>query len=176
MAQARKKPEEATVSSDESLASLARQCLAESGGAMEPAVEKFSALVNADLQLKSSLLDPFFERACRQTIAFAIHAQRKQIISSIENPREDGARSIRLLAQSNVAGLLDFPIWGGKPLKEATRLEIEESARRYREQSADMSHKGEWLTSIANKLKGTQTAGERFSESDLAKLWRESAV
>lgn len=83
-----------------------------------------------------------------------------------------GERVIRL-AEGNAESLLSgfrLPIRGLPELGNANKEMVQEAVRFYRSHSVDMLGKARWLDLIAQKLTGSKTVRDLFSDAELKRL------
>jgi hypothetical protein len=122
-----------------------------------------------DPDLYNALLSPFLNVAAYEACRALCRQQRQKIWTA---PNYDqGGNGHRVL--DHAMSLMDFPLPGGKRLRDATKADLEEASSFFAKQAADMSHKARWLSAIASKVKGKKTVADVFDADSLAKL-RES--
>lgn len=125
--------------------------------------------------LRKALLENWLERICYEEVRHLVGDGRsilRQKISRGFAGAEDRALKdggLLLVAKTN-ADLMTFALWGGKPLGEGTREEIQESANKYAA-SARTSHvTGRWLALVAQGLPSDKTAKDHFKNERLLEL------
>lgn len=154
---------------------LARDCLEEASGDAPKATALYAERINDDPSLKARLLEPFFMDACAMRISAANAAIRQAIIKASSRP-DAGARRLSLLGQSNAESWLDFPVYGGKPMRLCTKDELQESAHRYYAQGSDMVRKSAFFKAVAARMGKGEKVSDRFSNSELDALFQKSAA
>ena len=159
--------------------------------AVEPATERLGAMVadcraesqddlaaakllleraKADDELYAAMLGPYEWLAAREAISRARKAQRGKIWHG--QPGDGGASNSRVaaLVRVNSSLLLDFPLHGGLPLKDANKEQVAETAAAYKHTSKDAGDKGRWLARVAKKVPKGKLVGDVFDEDGLAAL------
>jgi hypothetical protein len=98
-------------------------------------------------------------------------SNRRVYIMPPPNPdkaSEDGG--LKIAADYN---LLKFPIWGGKPLGEATRTEVVLASARFLKQGDRMTNTGKWLALVVRKMEDGNPdtkVGDVFTHEQLQRL------
>lgn len=76
----------------------------------------------------------------------------------------------RLRKSTKVMSLFAFPTISGKPLKDANREEVLQTASFYKSQAKDMRWKAAWLYQVCRKMDNSRVVEQCFTEGDLEKL------
>ena len=138
----------------------------------EEGAKRLLAMARADPALMFALMKPYEVRAARIAVGrFGRDSRRK--VWNRPTTTDSNARVVALVA-SNMAMLLDFPLPGGKPLRDATKDEVQDAANSYRTQAVDMVQKSAWLKLIAKNVPKGKTVGETLDELALALFKEES--
>lgn len=156
------------------ISGVARGCFDKSGGD----IQKAARLMVKEFRRDEKLLMLFSEHCIRLTCVEAVKTIcRSERRSTWLPPNYDaggnGAR-VLALAKSNSEMLLDFPLWGGKKLRDATKDDVAESAAKWTAQGKDMMSKGRWLSLVASRVPEKKTVGQALTETELRKLHKEA--
>ena len=123
-------------------------------------------MARKDASLMAALMEPYEERAAYNAVRKQSSDLRREIWKkSTEQPAND---RVGALVVSNMAMLMDFPLPGGKPLRDATGDEVQDAANSYRKQAVDMAQKSAWLKMVAANVPKGKTVGEALDEMALA--------
>lgn len=159
----------------------ALDALDESGNDMKMATKLLASRVLSDATLFRLIMEPLVELACREAVRACVKSQRRSVWNE---PRQgsaparttdhNGPARVAALVAGTIAGLMDFPLPGGKRLADATKGEVEAASWSYRAQADDMSIKGRWLALIAKKLSPNDVVRNVLTEDDLTSLRQEA--
>jgi len=108
--------------------SVASSCLEEAGGDWKKAAALMHERVEADRKLFNELVEPLLKDAVWQQIRNAAHAERKAFRATGGNSTPDSADGIR---QSARRSWMEYPIWGGMKLGDATGHDLDHAASQY---------------------------------------------
>ena len=171
--QARSKPEDGA-DHKARFKAMARAAVEECGEIVDATEALFDELCSDDILYRAMTAQAARElcyRMCSAQVrnhrAASWAEQANDMVASQVGRVEAQARGIR------EALLLDFPLFGGKLLRDATREEVEDSARKYAVLSADMDAKSRWLEAVASamvKHNASISVGEVLSEADLRSM------
>lgn len=157
---------------------FAREFLDDAGGMTAVAIDRLQHLILEDEDLRTTIATDAIMFFAAQKISAKMRDDRAVIWASVAKKGEvtKSKTGIVHLAKGNRSVmLLDFPLSGGLPLRNATRDEVAEQAQRYSSASLDMGHKARWLSAIAASLAPGQTVGEAFTEEVVTDLHKETA-
>ena len=105
----------------------------------EEGSKRLLAMARADPALMLALMEPYEARAARIAVRrFGRHS--RHAVWNRPTTTDSNDRVVALVA-SNMAMLMDFPLPGGKLLRNATRDEVSDAANSYRKQAVDMVRK-----------------------------------
>ncbi len=125
--------------------------------------------------LREALLENWLDRICYEEVRHLVgdgRAHLRQKISRGFAGAEDRALKdggLLLVAKTN-ADLMTFALWGGKPLGEGNREEIQESANKFSANARTSHVTGRWLSLVAQGLPSDKTAKDHFTNERLLEL------
>jgi len=144
---------------------LAQQVMEDSDGDVLAATERLEKMARKDVEIWQALTDGLLRTACYDACRAVCRADRRQIWYS---PGYDaGGNGDRVKTHS--ASLMDWPLPGGKKLRDATREDLIEASDFYLRQAAQMRGVADFLFAISERVK-RKTVGNTLSESDLRAL------
>lgn len=162
------------------LSSLARENLLLSDGDVREATDSVIARLRAEPDLLAAVSQRAVEMAASEYVSHAMRNERQAIFAGA-TPRTNLPGSapqtktgVAALANGLTRALLDFPLSGGQPLREATREDVETQARLYGTAARNMRTKAIWLSAIAEKVPEGVTVGEALTEDDAEALLKEA--
>ncbi len=123
-------------------------------------------MAGADPDLMRALMGPWEHRAAIYAVRSA--TRKVRVLIWEKATREAADNRVVALVHSNAAMLLEFPLPGGKLLRNALNTECEEAANFYRRQAVDMVQKSAWLRLIAKNVPKGKTVGQALDELTLA--------
>lgn len=129
------------------------------------ATEKLEKWARKDKALYDYLTDPYLSQACYNAIRGLCRSERRLIYTAPNYTKGGNGHRVEIHGRS----LLDFPLPGGKRLRDATRQDLLEAADFYRKQAADMASKAAWLEKISERV-GKKTVGEKLTSEQLEAL------
>lgn len=168
---------------DVTLASLVRAALDTFDGDADKASEYLFKKLLKDQSLLRQVIRSAIGYAVYHKTQETVRKGRSEIVNlAYEAARMAGAKAskgpsrddVEAKARIVVAGLLDFPLAGGKKLRDATREEIAAQADRYEKQIKDEAHKARWLRLIEPIVPEGELAGEVLTEEQVQQLWNMS--
>ncbi len=113
-------------------------------------IEEASQAVQDAVAADDDLRREFVERAlpgfAYDLVSETFRKMRRAIVTVRQDTSQGG---LRLLQTTD--SLLEFPLWDGTRLKEATRVQVIETAEKYESQATTMAHRGRWLRAVAAK-------------------------
>lgn len=168
----------ATAESDPpiSVRSIAREVLEEADGNWEKAARLFRLRLDKDSALYRAIVEPLIQGAIWQHIRSVAHSDRAHVWHRAPKPDRniaDGGqvRAARLVA----ARLMDFTLWGGRRLGDATRPELVEVIEKYESDAKANGERARWLTLVAERLKDDKTTvAKALKEKDLLALQKKA--
>lgn len=122
--------------------------------------------------LRTNLADAV-RTACYNAVAGCIRADRRVVWATPQPTTQERAAQVRALAAGTVASLYDFPLPGGKPLRDATRADVAQAAQFYGDQARDMAWKSRWLGLVAQSLPEGKKVSEVLTQERLEELRHE---
>jgi hypothetical protein len=147
--------------------------LTEAKGDLPKAVDLFVARVHRDRELRDVLTEPLLRTACYQALIQVHRSRRKAIWYSSQPSAERETARVIALAGGTIASLLDFPLPGGKRLRDATGSEITAAAEFYHSQASDMALKARWLRLVGQSIPHDEVAGKYVTEDELNRIREE---
>jgi hypothetical protein len=150
----------------ETIHELATYCLKQAKSDLRKATQLMETAVHENSEFRRLLTDPLIRTACYDHLRSVCRAKRGYIWFS-ENWEESGNGG-RLLSAGRT--LLDFPLPGGKPFRDATKEEIQGAAEFYEIQATTLGARGAWLRAASQKMKTGQKGGEVWTHNKLLAL------
>lgn len=151
-------------------------------GDMDKTTDLLAEAVRTDPQFVANKLPAILRKWCAAQVSMHVITLNRAAIFRpySDNPpaaanngaERDGAR-LRAVIDNH---LMNYPLPGGKRLRDATGSEARAAATMYLDKSRDMGRKGQWLARVADKVGENSIVGKVLSESDLARLAEESDV
>ena len=129
------------------------------------ATNKLERWAKSNRDLYEYLTAPYLSRACYDAVRSCCRHDRKALYTAPNYTKGGNGDRVHQHAHS----LLDFPLPGGKRLRDATRADLEAAANFYRQQAKDMANKADWLEAIAAKV-GKKKVGSVLSAEALRSL------
>lgn len=155
---------------------LAREALAEANNLSNDAVAIMVKRVLEDETFFAQYREAMVGEWCRRRVEIVLKDNRRDAVNGVV--RVDG-QIFRDAAQANATRLMEMPIWGGKPIGEATADEIYESADLHDKTARTHTQQAEWQAAVAKALEKNGNPGDKcrdcLSETTLAALWEETA-
>ena len=170
-AKPKKAPAAVDLSTPKSLAALARDVLAEHDGMTAPAIEDLADRIAGDDGLLAILAGDLIREASQSVTYGAMLADRAAIMRTVKTgmTRAHGLALVDFTSGS----LLDFPLAGGRRLRDATHDEVERQANLYAVRAADEAHKARWLSAVAAKVPAGLKVGDVLDAASVTKLYEE---
>jgi len=128
--------------------------------------------VLADDALFQEVMMPLVRQACVSFMSVVVRSRRASSCASVTSQADSAIAGTSALV-ARASSLLDFPLYGGKLLRNATAAECTDSARQYEKQAADMAGKGRFLRSVA-KQAGDRVVGQALTEIELVRLFKQA--
>ena len=156
---------------------IAREMLDEAGGDTSVAIARLQARIAEDEALRISIAGAAIRVLVAEGVTLKMRLDRKTIWDNAtkkgDTPKPK--TSVSALANGIRESLLDFPLAGGKRLRDAVREEVEAQAQLYAATSRDAGHKARWLTAIATRMDDGATVSDAISEAEVVALHQETA-
>jgi hypothetical protein len=163
------------ISPEETFTGLARAALEEASGVVEDATRILIDRVLADDAFLSLHIERIIQQWALNWVGRIRASQRSKVVRSVEI---DGT-VFREAARANTARLMDMPLWGGKPIGEATADEIYASADEHDKVARTHTQKAAWEAAVAKVLEKNGHPGDKcrdcLTETTLATLWEEAS-
>ena len=153
------------------LSGLAREELKRADGRIEMAIGALTERLSMDAALLKAIVRDAVSDAINLHVTKAMRQDRAAILDQTTR----GKDAVIALANGLTRALLDMPLAGGLPLRDATRAQVLESSERYAATAKDAGHKAKWLQAIAQCVPDGKTVGEVLTDERAADLYRESA-
>ena len=119
-----------------------------------------------------AIMEPHELHACMSACQLAMKDFRRETWTSPN--RSIPTTSVYALLASTRAMLMDFPLPGGKALRDAIKPDVEAASSFYSKQSTDMGYKSRWLSLVAGKVKKGKTVGQSLDNDALEILQTEA--
>ena len=140
---------------------LARRCLSDADGDVRSATEAMIAILTEMTGIVAAA-----------AVGREMRDDRRRIVASAAGMRPEAAQALaRVVGRS----ILDFPLAGGKRLRDATRPEIEAQAVLYADQAREANHRAAWLRAVAALIPDNAKAGDVLDEATATRLFQEAA-
>lgn len=146
------------------LHAVATEILDDAGGDIQSALVRLMDAGRKDRELYGSIVDPLYRTACYEILCRLIRERRAVIWTA---PNYAASTNQERARNSGNHLLMNFPLIGGKLLRDGTKEDVQTSAEFYREQSDDMREKHSWLAAIAKRLPAGKSVGQAFTEEQL---------
>lgn len=146
---------------------LASDALNSSGGDVEQATALLESRAKNDSTIWMALTGPLLSQACYDAVRKICREQRREIWFS-EN-YDKGGNGDRVAIHAK--GLLDWPLPGGKRLRDAGKEDLDKAADFYHRQASQMMRVAYFLERISEKV-GKKTVGDKFTEEKLREIQR----
>lgn len=146
---------------------LCRRALDEADGDVRQAVEIFSGWVAKDKMLRNSVVSAVFSLAGKSQIS----GHNRHDRATISKAADSGRASVEALATGMTRTLLDFPLIGGKKLRDANRDDLGAAIETYRKQADTNIHRAKWLTAIADMTPKQGVVSDVLDEDKALELW-----
>lgn len=143
----------------------AREALRDADNAVD-AARLLEEWARKDPELWVELTEKYISSACLYEVRRACRKDRCAVWTTANySPDGNGDR----LRASGETSLLDFPLPGGKLLRDAYAGDLQIASDFYRKQARDMFSKSAWLTEIAKRI-GRKKVATVFDNRSLAEL------
>jgi len=119
-------------------------------------------------ELYDYLTSPALPKLCYAAVSQTYRDNRQKVWTAPNYTKGGNGHRVANHAQT----LLDFPLPGGKRLRDATSQDLQEAAEFYAKQAADMSAKSAWLTRVGERVGGNKVA-DVMDADELDKLRRQ---
>lgn len=152
---------------------LAKDALRDSGNDAEAATEMLFERLQADAKLLRALVSGIVRGMSGASVNSVIRHQRTAAFESAlasSNKAKAGA-----LAGVISSALLDMPLSDGMRLRDATRLEISETAERWDRQAQTMAHRVRFLRAIEKALPPGKRCGDILTEKKAVEIFKKAA-
>lgn len=150
---------------------LAQEAMDQCGGDVLVATELLEGMANNDADVWHALTADRLKTACYDACRGICRGERRVIWNS---PGYDaGGKGERIKQHS--ATLMDWPLPGGKKLRDANKDDLLEAAGFYSAQASKMQAVSMWLERVADKVK-SKTVGQTLTDDQLRSLRDESGA
>lgn len=142
------------------ITSTAREALTQAEGDWALAAQIMREWVEEDAELREALTEPLLAKAIWAAISSCARTDRTKFHAHATATHADRTTTddgLTLLANDHFDSLLLFPLRGGKPLGQATREEVLESAEFYLAQAKTNAIRGRWLNAVAARMNESKT-------------------
>jgi hypothetical protein len=167
---------QATVTNNEqtqapNLHHLAKIALQECDGDTAKAAKRLLRKLKSNKALLAAITEQAVTEASKAFVSHKMRDYRAQVVHlAVNNTRDDVIALSRGIANS----LLEFPLAGGKKLRDASSEEVAIQANRYEQIADDTGHKARWLRLVAQSVPHGKTVGESVSEERVNELFLEA--
>jgi hypothetical protein len=164
------------------LGSLAREALTSADGRVEIAVKRLLYRLRSDHALLHTVLEAAVKLAVEERIKHKVNDDRRYIFEAAKERSDEAQSAAAASRRDNVIALaggigrclLDFPLCGGKRLRDANRAEIMAQIERYEKSAESIMHKSRWLRLVADKVPDGKTVGDVLREDAAQALFEEA--
>jgi hypothetical protein len=154
---------------------IAREYLLDAGGDVASATRRLIRRLDDDAELRAAIATAAVEYYAASIVEDEMRAERRAVWAEAGRTNRPKT-SVTALANGIRRSLLDFPLAGGKRLRDATRDEVIEQAQLYAAQARDMGFKARWLELIGARVDDGRTVGECLTEADALALREEASA
>lgn len=143
----------------------AQDAMTQADGDVLEATAALEEMARDDMSVWQVLTENLLKSACYDACRGICRSERRVIWHTTGSDKGGNGERVK----SHAATLMDFPLPGGKRLRDATKDDLIEAAGFYDRQAAQMASVAEWLTGIARKVRG-KTVGESMTEDQLRSM------
>lgn len=160
------------------LPELAIDKLNQCDGDVEIATSSLIYDLRTDEELFNRVVSSAVREACKSYVSRAHRQQRENIIDQMRRAKVSesriGATAIALV-EENLELLMNYPMRGGKKLKNSTREDVMWQADFHGKIARDANWKSKWFSRIASFMDNDeQTVGEIMSAETVTKFYEEA--
>lgn len=155
-----------------SIHALARQHLAAANGETRIAAATMREAIMSDRALLDAILDGLIKEACSSAASAAHIAERAKVIRIATTTPEQRKAQAEALGRVQAAMLLDFPLAGGKKLRDADREAVAATVTIYEKAATANSVRALWLRLIAQTLEPGVVVGQALTEERAVELYK----
>ena len=134
------------------------------------AARALKAWINANPDAAGPMLEPMIKDACYAAVSRINAEYRRAAWIGTAHLREAGFKAHARGHSSASSSLLDFPLPGGRLLRNATKAEVVDAADAYAASGKDALQKATFLRGVAARMKDTGTVGATLKDADLLKI------
>lgn len=156
-----------------SIYALAKEALTASNNETEAATELLFDRLQSDAKLLRTLISGIVRSMSGASVGNVIRHQRSAAFESaivLSNKAKAGA-----LASVMSSALLDIPLSDGTRLRDATKVEILETADRWDKQAQTMAHRVRFLRAVGNALPAGKRCGDVLTEKKAVEIFKKAA-
>lgn len=165
---------ETTATDAPSLGAYARTILSEVDGDVAEATTRLRLLIATDAALQAAIAADAIAAFAARAVVTAHLNDRASVWSAGQKRASRPNVGLVHLATGMKESLLNFPLAGGRRLRDATRDEVSAQAALYATTGADMMHKARWLGRIADLMDDGQTVAEVITDAQADALLTET--
>ena len=154
-------------------ATLAKECLLESNGDWQVAARAMQDRIDNDQDLFNEIMKPLVSKAIWDQIRVQA-GQVRQAYQNTEKPTQnkDDTSGLHSLARKS---WLNYPIWGGKRLGEATAAELDAAIAGYQNLADANRTQAERMRRVRSAIKDENKAvGEQLTEAQISVIMENS--
>ena len=154
-------------------ATLAKECLLESNGDWEVAARAMQDRIDNDQKLFNEIMKPLVSKAIWDQIRIQ-SAQVRKSYQSTATPvqNKDNTNGLFALAKES---WLNYPIWGGKRLGEATAADLDAAIAGYQNLADANRTQAERMRRVRSAIKDENKAvGEQLTEAQISVIMENS--
>ena len=151
----------------------ARDALDRANGDFEKATDYLEKHIHDDEVLFHAVVDPLVRIACSDILRGFTHQSRNRLFNGL-NKETDSEGKIKALGAAN---FMMFQLPGGKPLENATKVEVMSGAHYYLKQAKTMTIRGHWLELVSKAMTNNKTrVADQFNNERLGALWEKAQL
>lgn len=162
---------------ERSLRQEVERFLDDAGGDIERAADALMEYAASHPKFMRAHADDLVRRALGDMMRESVRTTRATIWNSASYaPQTPEQQRRRFMAQARATSmtLMDFPLPGGKPLRDAMRDEVKTAAEFYETTARDHASKGRWLRLVAAAVPTDRTVGDVLTVERLGSLQQEA--
>jgi hypothetical protein len=151
------------------LSALATKYLAEAGGSREDAISNLVVRLAKDKKAREAIAADAIQDAIRYRVTVAHLHSRGNLMRALTN----GKDQVKSLATGLMRMALDFPLYDGTLLREATVADLDRAIDGYRKQAKTMNGYANWLSAIRELTPEGTKVGDAVDNATAQKLLEE---
>lgn len=144
---------------------IAQEMMLEADGDVLEATAMLEELARQDVEVWQAVTDGLLRTACYDACRSICRSERRTIWHT--SGYDAGGNGERI--KSHSSSLMEWPLPGGKRMRDATKQDLIDAAGFYAMQASQMAAVSDWLGRVASKVK-SKTVGETLTDKQLRTL------